>query len=682
MNSLRRFVLNFRRRPKAYLAVALFALANQPGMVSLAAAPAPLVAAAALHANRAGCAMGALCALPPADPSATTGDLSLPRGASQCADSGPEAACAATTGPASLAGTASLPTGATACPMTPTKPVPATPAACSETPSPAGQQPADIAPSSPLVLPSVPTATLGAFDSATQVTLTSNLPTVRNGQRVVLTASSTASVTGTGAALEIFDRTSGRLLAACSQGNLCSVGYAADSGVHTFSAFITAPTTQIPGGGASISSSQLKVGWLDSSVTADHPVVGPGQAVTITATSTVDVRNSGRWLEIYDLTAGRRLTYCAQGTSCSTAVRQTTGGVHEIVGYVNGTPEAVSKPVYVTWLSVSLSASSVGSANGGTVYLKASVNADLAATPYVVGIYDQQGRLVDHACKSGASCSVVAYMNGGTPTYTAMIGQVPAARAKAAPAGTPGLVNVVAKSTAMQPTHVLWGVDSCKAIVGDPSGDLYWKIVRGFGTPEFWGRYLTNTVCPGISSAEIALAAKQHLGILPIYNDYDCSNVSYYDTGHGYAAAAVAAAQRLGIPQGRLLAIDIEPAGAACPGAANVDSGFIEGWYDGVRQGGYVPMYYGNGTAGSEFASAWCSAVSSLPQIASGSDLWSFEPSLLGALSKPLAPSFAPYDTGCSGNIEAWQYQISSSDNADVDQDEALSSLSLWYPSA
>jgi hypothetical protein len=227
-------------------------------------------------------------------------------------------------------------------------------------------------------------------------------------------------------------------------------------------------------------------------------------------------------------------------------------------------------------------------------------------------------------------------------------------------------------------------VDSCKAITGDPSGDeVFPTVVSTLGTPEFWGRYLTDTICPGITSAEVALAARYHMGILPIYNDYDCSNVSYWQTGHDYATAAVAAAQRIGIPKGRVLAIDIEPYGAACPGAGAVDGGFIEGWYDGVSQAGYIPMYYGNGTAGSEFAGAWCTAVHDRPTIATGSDLWSFEPSLLGDYSKSSAPGYGPYDTGCAGNIEAWQYQLGSNGaDPDVDEDEALSSLPLWYPSA
>lgn len=668
--------------------MALFAIANQTSVVTLAAAPAPLLAMPAFQAARPACAPGADCLA--GSPVADTGvALSLPKGATQCANSGPAATCSATDAPAPTAGTASLPAGSTACPVSTDKPVPTTAAACTEvtsTSGPAGSKPTAA---TPVVAPSVPAASLGAFDAATRITLSSNVSTLRGGQNVVLTATSTASVTGTGAAIEIFDRTSNTLVAACSQGNQCSVAYTTADGQHTFTAYLTAPTAQLPGQDA-ISSNALGVGWLDSTVSADRLVVGPGQSVTVTAKSTVDVSNSGRWLEIYDLTTGSRLTYCAQGRSCSTSVKQTTGGVHEIVGYVNGQPEAVSNPIYVTWLAVSLSATSVGSSSGGTVFLKASLNGDLTSTPYVVGIYDQTGRLVDHACKTGTSCSVQAWMSGSTtPTYTAVIGQLPAVHSSSpigeliqAATGGPALVNVQAKSQAVQPTHVLYGVDSCKAIVGDPSGDLFSKIVGGFGTPEFWGRYLTDTVCPGISSAEVALAARYHIGLLPIYNDYNCSNVSYYDTGHGYAAAAVAAAQRLGIPKGRLLAIDIEPAGADCPGAANVDSGFIEGWYDGIRAAGYVPMYYGNGTAGSEFSSAWCSAVAALPQIASGSDLWSFEPSLLGGYSKPNAPSFSPYDTGCAGNIEAWQFQLGGTINADVDQDEALSSLALWYPSA
>jgi hypothetical protein len=170
------------------------------------------------------------------------------------------------------------------------------------------------------------------------------------------------------------------------------------------------------------------------------------------------------------------------------------------------------------------------------------------------------------------------------------------------------------------------------------------------------------------------------MGILPIYNDYDCSNVVGYDTGKRYAGAATDAAAGLGIPQGRALAIDIEPPGDACPGAANVDAGFIQGWYDGVEGAGYVPAYYGNGTGGSEFASAWCAAVAVQPAVGTYSYLWSFEPSLLGSYNRASAPGYAPNQTGCAGPMAAWQYQISAGSDPDVDHDEALSSLPLWFP--
>jgi len=430
------------------------------------------------------------------------------------------------------------------------------------------------------------------------------------------------------------------------------------------------------------------VGWLETSISASATLAGQGQSVTLTASSSVDVQRTGRWLEIFDLTTDSRITYCSLGTACTTSFKQTAGGVHQIVGYVNGAPEAVSAPIYVTWLDVSLSATSIGPKTGGTVYLKATTNADLANTPWVVGIYDEHGQLVDHACKTGNICTVQAWMSGGTtPRYTAVVGALPSSKTTVtsptvhpAPPAVPSLVDVQAKSSAVEPTHLLWGVDSCKAFIGDVTGNLYSKVVSRLGAPDFWGRYLTNTVCPGISQAEISLAASRQMGILPIYNDYNCSAVVYYGTGRAYAAQAVAAAQRLGIPQGRVLAIDIEPPGAACPGAGGVDAGFISGWYDGVHGAGYVPVYYGNGTQGSEFARAWCAAVSAQPTIATGSDLWSFQPSLLGNFNKHRAPNYGPYDTGCAGNMLAWQYVLSAGNAVDVDQDEAISSLPLWYP--
>jgi glycoside hydrolase-like protein len=653
-------------------------------MAVVAATP-TVLAAPALNTTQSACSIEGCI-----NPVAIENDarLVLPAGKQQCRDSGPAAACATEGSPADyVPGTPAEPAGQTACTSTDAKPIPTTPAACSEDVLQPEAPTASQADRGPRVAPSVPIASLSKR-TPPRLSLTTSADTLQTGGQALLTATASSSVTDTTLAIEIYDLTSGTLIGACGQGSTCSIAYSATSGTHDFAAYLTPPTVAVPDGSVAVASNHAHIGWLDSGIVSSSQFVGQGQAVTLTATSSVDVQGSGRWLEIYDLTAGARITYCSRGTTCTTTLRETSGGIHKIVGYINGQPEAVSDPIYVTWLDVSLSATSIGPKTGGTIYLKATTNTDLTNTPYVVGIYDENGRLVDHACKTGSSCNVQAWMSGGTtPRYTAVIGSLaeskPAASSKSANLNTPtaALVDVQAKSTAVEPTHLLWGVDSCKAFVGDPSGQqLYQQVVRHLGAPDFWGRYLTNTVCPGISPAEVALAASHHMGILPIYNDYNCSAVSYYPTGRQYAAEAAAAAQRIGIPSGRLLAIDIEPYGVQCPGAAAVDAGFIGGWYDGVRAAGYFPVFYGNSTQGTEFARAWCAAVAATPSIATGSHIWSFEPSLLGYFSKAKAPSYSPFDPGCPGSVLAWQYRLSGGTGVDVDQDEAISSLPLWFP--
>jgi hypothetical protein len=217
---------------------------------------------------------------------------------------------------------------------------------------------------------------------------------------------------------------------------------------------------------------------------------------------------------------------------------------------------------------------------------------------------------------------------------------------------------------------------------GTASSGQYPQVVAAYGgKPDFWGRYLTGTpLCPGISAAEIAASHAQHTGILPIYNYYDCSVVSSYPTGMQYAQEAAVAAQSLGIPARTGLAVDIEPAEGACPGAASVDGGFILGWYDGIKRAGYVPIFYGNSSTGAPFANAWCSASSARPSIVNDAIVWSFEPSLLGTYTKGTAPLYAPNWPGCNASVRVWQYELSGGSDPDVDQDQATATLPLWFP--
>ncbi|MGH7765296.1 MAG: hypothetical protein ACREOM_12865, partial [Candidatus Dormibacteraceae bacterium] len=582
MYSLRGLLSTFTGRHCVHAVFALAAISNQLSFTALAASP-----SGTTTASRHGRAAAITCVTAQPDnceapaPVDSGPQLSLPTGATQCPESGPYAACP-TTGHPPQAGVASLPDGQTACPVPAGAPLLGSLAACTDAVIHVQLLGGRGAAAAPLVAPSVPASSL-APGVAQRLQLTAIPATVRPGQNSLLTATATSSVTGTGKVIEIFDQTSGTLAAACVRASQCLIDYRAQAGVHTFSAFITPPSQSMPDANQAVASNAVTVGWLDSSVSASDLVVGAGEPVTLTASSTLDVASSGRWLEIYDLTAKSKLTYCSRGSRCTVTVKQPQAGIHEIVGYVTGQPEAVSSPIQVTWLGVSLSASTTSQKSAGWVHLTATANANLSSTPWVMAIYDDQGRLVDHACKNGTICSVQAWLTGGTvPTYTAAIGLLPAqARPDALDAilqkiGGTKLVHLQAHSPAVQPTHMLWGVDSCKAFTSDAKGasGLYPQVVGAYGTPDFWGRYLTDTVCPGISATEIAAAAHNHMGILPIYNDYDCSAVSGNAAGSAYAIAAVQWLRNDLIPQGTVIAVDIEPAGPQCPGAGNVDVGF------------------------------------------------------------------------------------------------------------
>ena len=229
---------------------------------------------------------------------------------------------------------------------------------------------------------------------------------------------------------------------------------------------------------------------------------------------------------------------------------------------------------------------------------------------------------------------------------------------------------------------LLWGVDSCSPYADHPlrgPGTLP-VVTLVQGRPDFWGRYLTDSVCPALSTREVHAAHARHMGILPIFNEGDCSAVQGRDRSTAYGLGALKRAIEDGIPAGTAIAIDIEPAGSVCPGAARVDKGFIQGWFDVMRWSGYTPAFYGNTIPGSAFANAWCAAVLERPEIAVNSFLWSFEPSLVHVShAAGNAPAFEPDDPGCPGRLAVWQYSITPS-KPDVDVDLASSDFPFWWP--
>jgi hypothetical protein len=595
-----------------------------------------------------------------------------------------------------------------ACPARLDQALPIAQASCKNTllraPQPAAPAASDgVALTPRTVTPSVPIWTLAVAGPQPRVQLESNVSALKPGQNAILTATASLTMTGTRSAIEIFDQTTATLVGACMQASQCLVAYAADSGVHTFAAYITPPDANQPTENV-VTSNSVTVSWFSVALAASTAsIVTPGKPVTMTATATADVGSAGYQLGLYDKASGTRLTYCSRGTTCSTTLTKEHAGTRSLVAYVSVASETSSLPdvqaqsatVTATWIGITLDANTSQPQRGNTVFMRATANIDVTNTPWSIGIYDEQGELVAAACKTGSSCSAkVSIATGSKPWFTAVIGTArPIVDAGASALVKlvrtvqihTSLLNVQVRSAAVQPTRLLWGVDSCKPFTADVKAahGLYPTVKRFWGSPDFWGRYLTRTYnCPGISATEIAAAAHKQMGILPIYNDYDCSAVRTYGVGLRYASEAAAAATILGIPAGTVLAVDIEPYGEQCPGAANVDAGFIQGWYDGIMFANFAPMYYGNGTAGTEFASAWCRAVTARPEIAMNSYLWSFEPSLIGRFTKAKAPRYSPLAPGCEANMAAWQYMLSPGGRVDVDSDEAISRLPLWFPKA
>jgi Domain of unknown function (DUF1906) len=532
-----------------------------------------------------------------------------------------------------------------------------------------------------------------------QIELSADKTILASGAPVLLSVSTGMNASGTPWAAEVFDKTTGALVGACAQAGACDVALTAGAGVHAFIAYLAVPSSTIPTQGIRLRSKTLNVQWLGVTLAASNPsVVGPGKAVTFTATASTEVSQIGYEIELYDITTGHRLTYCSQGTTCSTALIEPGAGTHTVVAdlilapAVYGSQPMLEKsaPVSATWLSVALTAGSY-SIQGGPTAISVTANADLTNTPWAIFIFKSPSQLIGAPCVAATCTANLVLPAGGTPSFFAIVARKDLVSLGAASmsrvlgqvqAGT-GVSDIQARSAVVTPFRMMWGVDSCAAFTQDAAGStgLLPKVTSILGAPDFWGRYLPTTGnCAAISATEVAAARSRHMGILPIYDDYDCSAVVGYAAGAAYAASAAQIANGDQIPLGTGIAIDIEPPGDACPGAANVDVGFITGWYDGITAAGYAPIYYGNTTAGSSFGQAWCATVGQRPEIATSSFLWSFEPDLVGNFTKTTAPGFSPYNSGCDAQYAAWQYRISDGSTPDVDHDEATTQLPIWYP--
>jgi hypothetical protein len=188
-----------------------------------------------------------------------------------------------------------------------------------------------------------------------------------------------------------------------------------------------------------------------------------------------------------------------------------------------------------------------------------------------------------------------------------------------------------------------WGVDSAQKV----TDELFQCVVRNFGYPKFWGRYLVRVpgVSEGLTKQEISFIRGKGVKILPIYNSF--REATGYRQGRVAASNAVFNARRLGIPKGVPLFANVER-------FFQVDDEWIKGWTDVMFTSGYKSGIYNDPTEGG-FNLAFCNAVKEDSKVKIQNILWSAEPDLKPSGPQNL-PKYNPKSPNCGGNVWAWQY--------------------------
>ncbi|WP_134701267.1 glycoside hydrolase domain-containing protein [Ammoniphilus sp. YIM 78166] len=187
-----------------------------------------------------------------------------------------------------------------------------------------------------------------------------------------------------------------------------------------------------------------------------------------------------------------------------------------------------------------------------------------------------------------------------------------------------------------------WGVDSSARV----TESFFQCVVRNFGYPVFWGRYLTTVpnVSDGLTPEEIRLIRGKGVKIWPIYNVM--KDALGYRNGHVAASNAIFHARTLGLPTGKMISANLEH---------RIDEAWIRGWVDAFFPSGYLPGLYGDPTIG-DFTNAYCEAVKNHSRVIEQAIVWSNRPRP-GVTSRVNAPKeFKPVKMPCGSNTWGWQY--------------------------
>jgi hypothetical protein len=181
------------------------------------------------------------------------------------------------------------------------------------------------------------------------------------------------------------------------------------------------------------------------------------------------------------------------------------------------------------------------------------------------------------------------------------------------------------------PNETAWGVDSVSpATTKLGNQTLFDYVTEKCGMqPSFWGRYLQRLTANGtpdggdtggLTAAEASFILGRGCRILPIYRGAGPVSVAGgRHTGQADAAKAIAQAERVGVPPGVVIYVDIEP------NWAPVRDWFL-GWWDGMAPSPYNDGIYSNGQATNPFSRPYAEAFVARDPDARATFLWAQVP--------------------------------------------------------
>jgi len=233
--------------------------------------------------------------------------------------------------------------------------------------------------------------------------------------------------------VEIFNSSTGSIEAWCGFGVTCATVVAqSGSTVQNYVAYISVFGTASPPPSIQATSSTQVVSWLTVTLEATGQFLAPGQAVTLTATASLDVGPTPFWIEIVDVEGATSPIICGFGTTCSASVTH-SGAFSNFAAYVSrfGTtdppPDVRSEAccIDVTWMSVGLTASPQALTAGETTTLAATANMDVGPTPFSILIYGASSSAPVAVCAYGTTCEVaVTQPSPVIDVYVAVIAPV------------------------------------------------------------------------------------------------------------------------------------------------------------------------------------------------------------------------------------------------------------------